>query len=148
MRMRLLGWWSDFRRKATDAVEEVPVFRRQIAHEFARASRLGRPFAVIAFEQFDSGADASLGELVTALRRRMRTTDAVGWLGTHELGLLLRFTSSADALALAQQIQLALDERVGSKVCCTVFCHPPPALQSGTHNDATCGETAPEQCAS
>jgi len=148
VRMRLLDWWSGSRREATRAVAEARAFRRQISRELARALRLGQPFAVIALEQRGSSAGAALGRLATALRGRMRATDAVGWLGAHELGLLLRYTSSVDALALAQEIRQEFDEPAGPQVRCTVFCHPPPALQNETKSEAARVEPAAEQCAS
>src|SRR5688572_15910255 len=83
------------RRHLADLVEAEAAFRRRLSLEVERASRLDRPFAVIAFGRGDAVSRSELSRLAAMLRGRLRATDAVGWLGAHELGLLLRYTTSA-----------------------------------------------------
>ena len=129
--------WRGDERLQLDEVEEAPAFRRRLALEVERASRLGRPFAVIAFGRGDAVARSELSRLAAPMRERLRATDAVGWLGAHELGLLLRFTTNADAVALAEKICAVLDAGGAPRLHCTVFAFPPAALQSAIGTEAS-----------
>jgi hypothetical protein len=123
--------------EAPGGIEETLVFRQRLALEVERASRLGRPFAVIALGRGGHVDRSELSRLAAPLQARLRATDTLGWLGPHELGLLLRYTSSEDAVGVAEEICVLLDARGAPALHCTVFAFPPAALQSAIDTRAS-----------
>jgi GGDEF domain-containing protein len=92
---------------------------------------------VIAFGYGDAVDRSELSRLAAPLLEQLRATDAIGWLGGHELGLLLRYTTSADAVAVAEKFCALLDAGGAPRLHCTVFAFPPAAFQSAIGPEAS-----------
>jgi len=100
-------------------------FRAVLRRERARSNRYGQPFVVLGFvpRTPDEGAPGRLDRLAQALSRRVRTTDVLGQIEAHELGLLLRHTSVTQARRLALTLLSELGE--GLDLHCTIYPYPP-----------------------
>jgi lipopolysaccharide/colanic/teichoic acid biosynthesis glycosyltransferase len=101
------------RRRARDAVGVLPeeAMRRVIDCERGRADRTGREFAVVAFAfPADTEGEGAAARLAAALARRVRRTDAVGWLGADRPGVVLSDTGARGAHALGIETALGFGE--------------------------------------
>lgn len=97
---------------------------RVLRHERAVSDRSGEPFALLRFEVGPSPERARVAALLAAALQRVRATDVLGWLSGGEFAVLLRYTSVADALRVAQAIR-TLAATVPGEFPCTVHGHPP-----------------------
>jgi lipopolysaccharide/colanic/teichoic acid biosynthesis glycosyltransferase len=95
-----------------------------IDRERGRAERTGGEFSVVAFA-LPGGDDRPrvLARLSRALARRVRRTDAVGWLDADRLGVVLAATGAAGAQGLADKTALRLAEQ-GWPVAYTLYVFP------------------------
>jgi lipopolysaccharide/colanic/teichoic acid biosynthesis glycosyltransferase len=95
-----------------------------IDRERGRAERAGGEFSVVAFA-LPGGEDRPriLARLSRALARRVRRTDAVGWLDADRLGVVLAATGAAGAQGLADKTALRLAEQ-GWPVAYTLYVFP------------------------
>jgi hypothetical protein len=110
------------RELAPEYLLEEGEFRALVAHERACSDRSGSPFSVLAFEL--SREAAVRAPLVGAIVARVRATDALGWLEDGRLGVLLRYASVDDALAVAHQVRARAGAAPG-ELACTVHGYPP-----------------------
>ena len=82
-------------------------FRTLILHECARCDRNAHAFSLIHIDLRSNGADRSrdrnrtVRQLSRSLVQRMRTTDEVGWLDGHSIGVFLPETDKDGARSLA-----------------------------------------------
>lgn len=137
MRSVLGSWGWSSKRDQTGSAERAVAFRERLVGELARASRLGEPTALIAFASEDRSSEERLVRLAEELGPRIRVTDEIGWLGPGELGVLLRFTSGCDAVALAEMICARFDAAGVPAPHCTVYAHPPPGMPLGDSTGRT-----------
>ena len=80
-------------------------FRDSIEREDARARRSGGTFSVVDFYVKDAGSEGKVvTNLLDVLHRRLRSTDEVGWLTKHHVGVLLYGTAFEEARLFAQSI--------------------------------------------
>jgi lipopolysaccharide/colanic/teichoic acid biosynthesis glycosyltransferase len=80
-------------------------FRLELARERIRADRSQSPLAVLSIElPPDRATRADFDFLGKGLVRRLRNTDVVGLLATHQVGVLLPHTSEAGAWKVASDI--------------------------------------------
>jgi len=76
-----------------------------LERELARAERSNQVFSVIDFDIGDVETNRELGkQLLQALAKRLRSTDEVGWLHGHHIGVLLYNTPSEGAHVFSQRI--------------------------------------------
>jgi lipopolysaccharide/colanic/teichoic acid biosynthesis glycosyltransferase len=81
------------------------VFRRIIDRERERANRTGDVFSMVAFVlPGSSEKQEALALLTDLLASRLRSIDAVGWLDSHHIGILLPETDSAGAHMFAKKV--------------------------------------------
>jgi hypothetical protein len=99
-------------------------FRALLERERALSDRSGEPFAVLVFAGQGPEAGVDMRPLVAAASTRVRATDAVGWLSSSEFGVLLRDSSVADAMGVAQEIR-AQAAAADGRWPCIVHGHPP-----------------------
>ena len=83
-------------------------FRTLILHECARCDRNAHAFTVIQIDLREDSRnngltrDQAVRRLSTSLSRRMRTTDMIGWLDDHSIGVFLPETGMDGAKSLAR----------------------------------------------
>ncbi len=97
-------------------------FRRVLDREVAQAARTRHAIAILAFAVPSFGP--ALPEVVKLITTRVRSTDAIGWLGPKQLGVLLRYVEAEDALQVAAELCSQL-ERDTHPTRCTVYPYPP-----------------------
>jgi len=112
--------------------------RRVMDRERARAERTGREFSLVAFDlraARDGNKDGDergtrgqrerlVARVAGALSRRVRRTDAVGWLDGNRLGVVLSDTAAGGARSLAKETAALLGE-AGRPPRYTVYGFPP-----------------------
>jgi lipopolysaccharide/colanic/teichoic acid biosynthesis glycosyltransferase len=111
----------------------IEEFRAIIQKERKLADRSGRKLAILIYNT-ENAPPAELHQLLDALKQRIRETDDIGWMGVHELGILLRDTTYPGAEFLAQSLTQHL--RVEHPpFAWTILCYPdnPEAFASITH---------------
>ncbi len=123
--LRRLNPFARAARRAAAGVLPEAGLRRVIDRERGRAERTGREFAIVAFALPSGGRRGqAAARLASALARRVRRTDAVGWLGAGSLGtgrpgagcdgegigVVLADTGAAGAHALGSETALGLVE--------------------------------------
>ena len=90
-------------------------FRDLLDLERLRARRRGHPLALMSFASDDPGLSDGWSRLLTAGGRgALRATDAIGRLGSLEIGVLLPFTDAEDARLLCNRLQKALGADSGA----------------------------------
>jgi len=76
-----------------------------LERELARAERSGQVFSVVEFDIGDVETNRELGkQLLQALAQKLRSTDEVGWLPEHRIGVLLYNTSREGAQIFLKRI--------------------------------------------
>jgi len=107
--------------------------RRVMDRERARAERSGREFSLVAFglpvaEEYEGEEGETrerfVARLARILSRRVRRTDAVGWLDGNRLGVVLSDTAAAGAHSLADET-VALLAEADRRPSYTVYVFPP-----------------------
>ena len=94
------------RRPPIRGLHSAEQLRRILGRERARADRTGDVFSLIAFWADDrSRGPAALAELAEILKRRLRSTDELGWLDTRRLGAVLPSTPAVGAGKVAEEIR-------------------------------------------
>ncbi|MCX8011708.1 MAG: sugar transferase [Desulfobacterota bacterium] len=106
-----------------------------IERELARAERSGQVFSVVEFDIGDVEANRESGKhLLQVLAQRLRSTDEVGWLPEHRIGVLLYNTSREGAQIFVKRIleSLSLD-----------FTHPSYKIHTYPTEEKSTGEFKP-----
>jgi lipopolysaccharide/colanic/teichoic acid biosynthesis glycosyltransferase len=81
------------------------VFRKIIGRERDRANRTGEVFSMVVFVLPDNRENQGVLKLLTEiLSPRVRTIDAVGWIDSQHVGILLPETKNAGACHFAEKI--------------------------------------------
>jgi len=76
-----------------------------LERELARAERSNQIFSVVEFDIGDVEVNRELGkQLLQALAKRLRSTDEVGWIHGHHIGVLLYNTLTEGAHVFSQRI--------------------------------------------
>jgi lipopolysaccharide/colanic/teichoic acid biosynthesis glycosyltransferase len=97
---------------------------RILHREQARADRSGEVFSLVVFTPDDSGtAAAALRILGRILKRRLRSTDEVGWVDDRRLGAVLPSTPAWGAWKVAGDVCRSLPAKVPSPRC-QVYSYP------------------------
>jgi lipopolysaccharide/colanic/teichoic acid biosynthesis glycosyltransferase len=88
----------------SDLLLPADQFRTLILHECARCDRNAHAFSMIHVDLRDGdlGRNHSVRHLAKSLIHRMRTTDEIGWLDGHSVGVFLPETGKEGAQSLAQ----------------------------------------------
>jgi lipopolysaccharide/colanic/teichoic acid biosynthesis glycosyltransferase len=112
------------REPSLDGLHSAEELRRILERERARADRTGDVFSLIAFSADDRNGDpATLAEVAAILKRRLRSTDELGWLDTRRLGAVLPSTSAAGAGKVAEEICSACSPN-RARPSYQVYCYP------------------------
>jgi len=100
------------------------VFGERLAEEFRRARRYGEPLSLIVldvdrFKGYNDSfghlaGNAVLRELAAVLREHARETDLVSRFGGEESALILPHTEVGEAVAMAERLRSALEDRAWS----------------------------------
>src|SRR4051812_37629972 len=97
--------------------------RRLLNRERARADRSGIGFALLQFTPRDlATAQDTFVCLVRVLKRRLRSTDEVGWLNSQKIGAVLFCTSVQGARNVAQEVCRSFDQLTPPH--CEVYYYP------------------------
>ncbi len=114
--------------RGTHGIYPARVFEQLIQYEKVRSDRLNAPVSLMAIRTASAGSAAGSAAAVEALRRRVRKTDAIGWLDAARIGVLLPSTGAAGARALAESLQPELPHKCG-------------AIELSSHPHAVVGKT-------
>ena len=98
-------------------------FLNWLKRERGRTDRTGDRLSMIAFTpRCPEERSAGLLRLVAILKKRLRSTDEVGWLDDDRIGVMLPGTSVVGAWKLADDICLEFDGDVAPPIC-TVYAY-------------------------
>ncbi|HEX6910672.1 MAG TPA: sugar transferase [Longimicrobium sp.] len=115
-------------------VWDVDGFLERVRLECARTDRSGQAFSLVVLRAGDGGG---LRAAARVAGERIRETDEPGWLGDHELGILLADTPAAGAHTLADALAARLRAEGTALAEPDVYTYPgdwtepPPASASG-----------------
>jgi lipopolysaccharide/colanic/teichoic acid biosynthesis glycosyltransferase len=102
---------------------------RLLQQERARTDRTGEGFSLLVLTPAASGSPHSaLLSLAALLRRRLRSTDEVGWMDDRRLGALLPATPPHGAHQLADEL-VTLASHAGHPVICQMYYYPSDPVQ-------------------
>jgi len=101
-----------------ESLLSVAEMKRMLQRERARVDRNGSQFSLIAMTPREpERAHATLAQLATLLRRRLRCTDEVGWLEEQQIGVFLPDTPASGAWKVADDICLAFSTDEHPPLC-------------------------------
>jgi lipopolysaccharide/colanic/teichoic acid biosynthesis glycosyltransferase len=125
-------------RNEFDRLHSVAESQRILDRERSRAGRSGSPFSLLTLTPRDSETSrATLLHLASYLRRRLRSTDEVGWLDDARIGVVLPDTPASGAWKVADDVCLSFPEDL-----------PPPVVEIYTYpTDEPAGKPAPTDLA-
>lgn len=99
-------------------IHSVDRFAALMQRERARAERLHEEFSLISFApQKHQREEECLAQLIKLLRRRLRITDEIGWLGPKLLGVLLPSTPATGAWKVVSDILVAFTPELRLPQC-------------------------------
>lgn len=104
---------------SVSAILSAQEFESLVRRERERADRVRQPFAVLVFGALEGDASESLWDVAG---KRLRSTDALGWLDDRRQGILLRGATVRHAVRLAEELQKTFS---GLRTDCTVHGYPP-----------------------
>ncbi|MEM7166541.1 MAG: sugar transferase [Planctomycetota bacterium] len=127
---RFWNWLRGSRDNGTSVpgVHSLQRFRDLIARERAVSDRGGYEFSIVVFEPADTEGPDYAKPIANALRRRIRSTDTVGWFDEKVIGVLLPHTSAAGAWKLGSDIDALLKR--GPAVTTLVYTYPNGSAES------------------
>ena len=131
-------------------------FETVLEHERRRTDRTGLGFSVAILNTAKVRCDpASIETLVSTIRRRVRSTDQVGWFDSESVGVLLVDTPPEGARHFLHDLMGALPEHLPCLEPSSVIVYPTELMPQSAHeSDATsnspgrAGFTAPESAGS
>ncbi len=135
---------------ATDRLYSNEEMRFLIERERALVDRNKHAFSFVILNTAPAGSDAKeLSRFGMLLKRRLRGTDAVGWIGKKNLCVFLPHTNGAEAKVLIDRIYATVEEYTANerKVTYTVYSYPNHAgghdfsffSTSAYRDDSRCG---------
>lgn len=111
-----------------ESVLSVPTFLNAIYKERARTDRTGESFSLVLFETARGWGDRSAYRVRSAVERRRRASDLVGWFDSRHLGVLLPATPLEGAREFAVDIVETL-QASGKHARHSVFSYPAQKLE-------------------
>jgi len=125
-----IGSIMDTWRNEVGSIMSMGSFRALLQRERACSDRVQQSFSVLSFRVgWRREAFATLATILRVIAARIRTTDVIGWLPEDELGVLLRYSTAADAMEVAKEIHGRMAE-VYEPLRCTVYSYPPFELDT------------------
>ena len=110
--------------KKSKGIYPVEEFWVILERERARVDRNNHPFSVVAFEILDSLGDTKQTYLlIHVISKRARSSDSIGWLNNHQVGVFLPDTSTGGACKFANDI-FQIDPAINVFVKYLVFKYP------------------------
>jgi lipopolysaccharide/colanic/teichoic acid biosynthesis glycosyltransferase len=129
-------WWPSLRSKTIDKMDiNLPwEFKKSLQRECARADRVGSHFAVVQFNTANQRSRIELQvKLVDLLKQRIRMTDELGWLDTHQIGVLLYNSDAKGAIRFAKDLKNDGSGEI-SHIHYEVYTYPPDQPDNSDHN--------------
>ena len=78
--------------------------QKTILREKARSDRRDHDFSVIVINTQELNNGKDLDHFVQLLCSRLSSIDEIGWYDTHQIGIVLPYTSSSNALQVAEDL--------------------------------------------
>ena len=111
-------------------VQSAKVFCTLLERERACADRNDNVFSIVVFNVGDPDVNTDrVQHVARVLASRRRSTDEAGWLDDRSLGILLRYTSTAGACRLANDVCYAISSSAPPPKY-TVYTYPDPSRSS------------------
>jgi len=99
-------------------------FRNILERERARADRTGDEFSLVTFFPQEHESDrVAVARLVKILKRRLRSTDEIGWLDKRHVGVVLPGTPARGAWKVADDVCQCLPGNAPAPLV-SVYCYP------------------------
>jgi hypothetical protein len=111
-----------------ESIPSVQTFLNAIHIERARTDRTGESFSLVLFETGRGRDDRSTRRLRSAIERRRRASDLIGWFDSRHLGVLLPATPLEGAREFAVDIVETLQSS-GMRTRHSVFSYPAQKLE-------------------
>jgi hypothetical protein len=129
-----LGWLSTLRpRQTTCGIMAAGEFGRALEVEQLRTNQSGLGFCLLVLT-VPPGCEnrRCVAALASALLRRLRTTDIVGWLGEGRIGVLLPYTSADGAWVVANKLCWEVPTEIRPPACAVYTHHQWADASAGT----------------
>ena len=96
---------SGFKKRLRNSIHGRETFKSLIDRERKRADRYNNYFSLLVLRFESTQAPGPIHSLITALKKRIRAIDELGWLEEHAMGVMLPDTNGQGALELAWDIR-------------------------------------------
>ncbi len=109
--------YIDERSRRTDNLLTFDEMKKIIVRERARSDRHNHEFSVVVIEieKFDQ-ENGLVDQLVLLLGSRLRMTDEIGWYHNNQIALILPYTSSENAVLVAEDVIQIISTKIPAKI--------------------------------